>query len=461
MDIKDINKRISVSPQITAADVKAIADAGFRAIICNRPDGEGADQPTFEEIDTAAKAAGLETLYLPIVSGKVEDADAAKFGDALDALPGPVLAYCRTGTRSATLWSLSQAKSLPVSDILAATKSAGYDMGGVVRRIANGGKTPTDNTDASFDVVIVGGGAGGIAVASSLKARKPNLDIAVIDPADIHYYQPGWTMVGAGVFHPQETAKTMGSLIPKGVHWIKSAVAAFEPKDNAVILDGCRVVGYKRLIVAPGIKLDWNRIEGLVDTLGKNGVTSNYRYDLAPYTWKLVQELKEGKALFTQPPMPIKCAGAPQKAMYLSGDHWFKNGALKNIDIQFMNAGGVLFGVKDYVPALEKYVEKYDASLNFFHNLISIDGPAKKATFAVAKPDTEATTVTVDFDMIHVVPPQVAPDFIRVSPLADAAGWVDVDQATLRHKTYDNIWSLGDVMNAPNAKTAAAARVQA
>ncbi|WP_292311419.1 bifunctional protein tyrosine phosphatase family protein/NAD(P)/FAD-dependent oxidoreductase [Marivivens sp.] len=461
MDIKDINKRISVSPQITAADVKAIADAGFRAIICNRPDGEGADQPTFEEIDTAAKAAGLETLYLPIVSGKVEDADAAKFGDALDALPGPVLAYCRTGTRSATLWSLSQAKSLPVSDILAATKSAGYDMGGVVRRIANGGKTPTDNTDASFDVVIVGGGAGGIAVASSLKARKPNLDIAVIDPADIHYYQPGWTMVGAGVFHPQETAKTMGSLIPKGVHWIKSAVAAFEPKDNAVILDGCRVVGYKRLIVAPGIKLDWNRIEGLVDTLGKNGVTSNYRYDLAPYTWKLVQELKEGKALFTQPPMPIKCAGAPQKAMYLSGDHWFKNGALKNIDIQFMNAGGVLFGVKDYVPALEKYVEKYDASLNFFHNLVSIDGPAKKATFAVAKPDTEATTVTVDFDMIHVVPPQVAPDFIRVSPLADAAGWVDVDQATLRHKTYDNIWSLGDVMNAPNAKTAAAARVQA
>ena len=461
MDIKDINKRISVSEQITAADVQAIADAGFRAIICNRPDGEGADQPTFEEIDTAAKAAGLQTLYLPIVSGKVEDADAAKFGDALDALPGPVLAYCRTGTRSATLWSLSQAKSMPVSDILAATKAAGYDMGGVVRRIANGGKTPTDNTDASFDVVIVGGGAGGIAVASSLKARKPNLDIAVIDPADIHYYQPGWTMVGAGVFHPQETAKTMGSLIPKGVHWIKSAVAAFEPKDNAVILDGCRVVGYKRLIVAPGIKLDWNRIEGLVDTLGKNGVTSNYRYDLAPYTWKLVQELKEGKALFTQPPMPIKCAGAPQKAMYLSGDHWFKNGALKNIDIQFMNAGGVLFGVKDYVPALEKYVEKYDASLNFFHNLISIDGPAKKATFAVAKPETEATTVTVGFDMIHVVPPQVAPDFIRVSPLADAAGWVDVDQSTLRHKTYDNIWSLGDVMNAPNAKTAAAARVQA
>lgn len=461
MDIKEITKRLSVSPQITAADIPAVAAAGFRAIICNRPDGEGADQPTFEEIETAAKAAGLETRYLPIVSGKVGDNDAADFGAALDALPGPILAYCRTGTRSATLWSLSQAKSLPTADILAATKKAGYDMAGVVRRIVNGGKTPTTSTDASYDVVIVGGGAGGIAVASSLKARKPGLDIAIIDPADIHYYQPGWTLVGGGVFHPEETSKTMGSLIPKGVHWIKSAVAAFEPKDNAVILDGCRVVGYKRLIVAPGIKLDWNRIEGLVETLGKNGVTSNYRYDLAPYTWKLVQGLKEGKAIFTQPPMPIKCAGAPQKAMYLSSDHWYRNGALKNIDVQFMNAGGVLFGVKEYVPALMEYVKKYNADLNFFHNLVAIDGEAKKATFEVAKPETEKTRVTVDFDMIHVVPPQVAPDFIRVSPLADAAGWVDVDQTTLRHKTFDNIWSLGDVMNAPNAKTAAAARVQA
>ena len=190
-------------------------------------------------------------------------------------------------------------------------------------------------------------------------------------------------------------------------------------------------------------------------------MTSNYRYDLAPYTWQLVQELKEGRALFTQPPMPIKCAGAPQKAMYLSGDAWFRNGRLKDIDIQFMNAGGVLFGVKDYVPALEKYVEKYDATLNFFHNLVAVDGPAKTATFKIAKPDTDTETVTVDFDMMHVCPPQVAPDFIRVSPLADAAGWVDVDQATLRHKSFDNIWSLGDVMNAPNAKTAAAARKQA
>ena len=461
MDLKKITEKTAVSPQITPQDMAAIKEAGFRAIICNRPDGEGVDQPSFEEIEAAAKKVGLEAAYVPVTSGKVRDEDVESFGAALKDLPRPVLAYCRTGTRSATLWSLHESKKRPIHEILAATKAAGYDMNGVARRISNGGKTPTDTGDAKFDIVIVGGGAGGVSVAASLQSRKSSLSIAIIDPADIHYYQPGWTMVGGGVFEASQTAKTMGSLIPRGVKWIKSAVAAFEPQNNAVILDGCRVVKYDRLVVCPGLKLDWSAIEGLEDTLGRNGVTSNYRYDLAPYTWQLVQELKEGRAIFTQPPMPIKCAGAPQKAMYLSGDAWFRNGRLKDIDIQFMNAGGVLFGVKDYVPALEQYIAKYNATCNFFHNLVSVDGEAKKATFQVAKPDTDPEMVTVEFDMMHVCPPQVAPDFIRISPLADASGWVDVDQATLRHKSFDNVWSLGDVMNAPNAKTAAAARKQA
>ncbi|SPH24894.1 Beta-lactamase hydrolase-like protein [Defluviimonas aquaemixtae] len=461
MDLRKIADGLSVSPQVMPSDVPALKAEGFRAIICNRPDAEAADQPGHEEMSAAATAEGLEFIYLPVTPGIVTDETARAFGQALRDLPGPVLAYCRTGTRSATLWSLSEANRRPLPDILGAAKAAGYDMNGVARRIANGGRTPTDTGDAKFDVVIVGAGAGGISVAASLRSRKCDLDIAVIDPADIHYYQPGWTMVGGGIFEPRDTAKTMGSLIPKGVHWIKAAVAAFEPKDNAVVLDGCRVVKYDRLIVCPGLKLDWAAVEGLEETLGRNGVTSNYRYDLAPYTWQLVQGMTAGRAIFTQPPMPIKCAGAPQKALYLSGDAWHRRGVLKDIDIQFMNAGGVLFGVKDYVPALMGYVDKYGADLNFFHNLASVDGPAKKATFRIAKPEMEPTEVRVEFDMMHVCPPQTAPDFIRVSPLADAAGWVDVDQATLRHKTFDNVWSLGDVMNAPNAKTAAAARKQA
>jgi sulfide:quinone oxidoreductase len=461
MEFKKLSEQLSVSPQISVDDVATIKAKGFRAIVCNRPDAEAPDQPNYQAIEQAATEAGLEFRYQPVKPGMVGDEDAQAFDAHLTALPGPVLAFCRTGTRSATLWALSQASRKPMTEILSAAKAAGYDLNGVARRIANGGKTPTDSPDARFDVVIVGGGAGGVAVAASLKARQSDLNIALIDPADVHYYQPGWTMVGGGIFKAEQTAKTMASLIPRGVHWIKAAVAAFEPKNNAVILDGCRVVQYQRLVVCPGLKLDWASIEGLEETLGRNGVTSNYRYDLAPYTWELVQNTRQGTAVFTQPPMPIKCAGAPQKAMYLSADYWQRQGRLEQIDIQFMNAGGVLFGVKDYLPALEAYVKRYGANLNFFHNLVAVDGPTKTAVFEVKTPDQPVTRVEQRFDMLHVCPPQSAPDFIRVSPLADAAGWVDVDQATLRHKQFDNIWSLGDVMNAPNAKTAAAARKQA
>lgn len=461
MEIRQLTPELAVSPQIAASDVTALKAAGFRSIICNRPDGEGADQPLFNEIDKAAREAGLHTHYLPAESGKVTDQQGQEFAAVVATLPKPVLAYCRTGMRSTTMWALAQSSRQQFAEIIETAKKAGYDLKGVVRRIANGGRTPVEVAEAEHDIVIVGGGAAGIATASSLLARVPDLDIAIIDPADVHYYQPGWTLVGGGAFDVRDTVRTMGSLIPRGVHWLKAAVAAFEPERNAVILDGCRVVKYKQLVVCPGLKLDWHGIEGLADTLGQNGVTSNYLYHLAPYTWELVSSLRGGKALFTQPPMPIKCAGAPQKAMYLSADHWRRTGMLNKTEIRFFNSGAVLFGVADYVPALMEYVKNYGIHLNFNHTLTAIDGPARKATFLRTHADGTKETVTESFDMIHVVPPQKAPDFIRVSPLADAAGWVDIDQHTMRHKTYQNVYALGDAGNTPNAKTAAAARAQA
>lgn len=316
-------------------------------------------------------------------------------------------------------------------------------------------------TDVAFQIVIVGGGAAGIAVASSLLSRNNDLQIAIIDPADYHYYQPGFTMVGAGVFTPEEPRRTMKSVMPRKVTWIKRAVTRFEPDAAAVVLDDDTRVSYERLIVCPGLKLNWEGIEGLTETLGKNSVTSNYRADLAPYTWQLVQKLKSGKALFTQPPMPIKCAGAPQKVLYLSADHWMRQGLIERFDIRFYNAGAVLFGVKEYVPALQSYLEKYRASLLLSHNLIKVNGETRTAWFKKTDADGTVSEVETNFDMLHVCPPQTAPDFIRSSPLTDAAGWVDVDQYTMQHKRYPNIWGLGDVTNTPNAKTAAAVRKQA
>ncbi|MCL6417208.1 bifunctional protein tyrosine phosphatase family protein/NAD(P)/FAD-dependent oxidoreductase [Aestuariirhabdus sp. Z084] len=466
MDIKKVTADFSVAGQIFTGEIAAIAASGIKTIICNRPDGEGSDQPNMNEVAQMAEDLQLDFVYLPVLSGKVSEEDVSDFHQALEQARKPVLAYCRTGNRSMTLWSLAQGRSgMKASEILSAARSAGYDMSNAVKRMGNyqspASKAVDERSQQRYDIVIIGGGAAGIAVASSLLSRHKEVSVAIIDPAEVHYYQPGWTMVGGGIFDRQQTVKTMASLIPSGVTWIKAAVAAFEPDNSRVTLENCQPVYYQRLVVAPGIKLDWHGIEGLAENLGQHGVTSNYRFDMAPYTWELVKNLKSGRALFTQPPMPIKCAGAPQKAMYLSADHWYRTNCINNIEIEFYNAGGVLFGVKDYVPALMSYVEKYNAQLKFSHNLTRIDGENRTAWFDRTDTDGKVEQVSREFDMIHVCPPQCAPDFIKSSPLADSAGWVDVDQNTLRHKTFDNIWSLGDVMNAPNAKTAAAARMQA
>jgi sulfide:quinone oxidoreductase len=434
MDIKNLAADFSVAPQMSPADIAAAASQGFKSVICNRPDGEGDNQPDAALVEVAAREAGLEFAYVPVTSNGITAADAVLMAAKLDELPKPILAYCRSGARSGKLWEMAKTSSVAASVAPLSSKT--------------------------YDVVIVGGGSAGIATASSLLKRNRGLSIAVIEPSDDHFYQPGWTMVGAGVFSAEFTRRSEKSVMPKAVEWIKKAASGFVPDDNKVLLADGSIVAYRVLVACPGIKLDWDVIPGLVETLGKNGVTSNYRYDLASYTNRLVKDMKHGRALFTQPPMPIKCAGAPQKSMYLSCSIWESAGVLKDIDVQFHNSGAVLFGVAAYVPALMEYIERYNAHLNFESKLVAIDGPAKIATFEQKRGEI-VTRVDEKFDMIHVVPPQVAPDFVRSSPLAAASGFIEVNEATLQHVRYANVFALGDACSASNAKTMAAARKQA
>ncbi len=426
-----LNDAVSVSPQLVLADVPILVKGGFKSVICNRPDDEDGDHPRSTAIAEAAEKAGLQFTYIPVVPGAITGQDGDKMAVALASLPAPVLAYCRSGARSAKLIEMAQSKSQ---------------------------KTPSSSSQ--YNVVVVGGGSAGIATAASMLKRNTKISLAIIEPSGDHYYQPGWTMVGGGAFSPEYTHRKEKHLIPKRAEWIQSAVTVFDPDKNALLTADGQEVRYDVLIVCPGIDLNWKAIDGLPEALGKNGVTSNYRFDLAPYTYQLVKGMRSGRALFTQPPMPIKCAGAPQKSMYLSCSNWEKEGVLSDIDIQFHNAGAVLFGVKEYVPALMEYVERYNAHLNLQSNLVAVNGEAQMATFE-QKHGKETRRVEEHFDMIHVVPPQVAPCFIRSSPLAGEGGFVDVDPATLRHTKYANIFSLGDACSAPNAKTMAAVRKQA
>jgi sulfide:quinone oxidoreductase len=311
-----------------------------------------------------------------------------------------------------------------------------------------------------FDVVVIGGGAAGIGVTASLLRRRPSLKIAVVEPNDKHYYQPAWTLVGGGAFDVTKTVQPMPQVMPRGAQWIQAAAAGLDPESNIVRLADGRSISYTQLIVCPGLRLAWEQIEGLEETLGKNGVTSNYRFDLAPYTWSLVGNLKGGKAIFTQPPMPIKCAGAPQKAMYLSCDHWLRNKSLANIDVEFNSAAAVLFGVAAFVPPLMEYVKRYKTNLVFNSTLVKVDGERKIAYFDIKDSEGNVERVGKGFDILHVAPPQVPPGVLRHSPLADVAGWCEVNQKTLQHTRYPHIFSLGDACSSPNAKTAAAVRKQ-
>ena len=313
-----------------------------------------------------------------------------------------------------------------------------------------------------YQVIIVGGGTAGITVAARLRNLEDAPSVAIIEPSDKHYYQPIWTLVGAGVFPKEISVRNEADYIPDGVTWVKDAVVSFDPDKNTVVTREGKILGYDALVVCPGIKLDWSRIPGLAETIGKNGVCSNYGYERSEYTWEVLSKFKGGRALFTQPNTPVKCGGAPQKIMYLVADYLRLHNKLEKTDIQFMSPGTVVFGVPEFERTLKKIIARYGITFNTRHELVEVRGEQKEAVIRVRNEKDEVVEDKVyPFDMMHVVPPQSAPDFVRESPLANAEGWVDVSRDTLQHNRYPNVFGLGDASSTPNAKTGAAVRKQA
>jgi sulfide:quinone oxidoreductase len=309
-------------------------------------------------------------------------------------------------------------------------------------------------------ILIVGGGAAGVSVANNMRRQNASIDIAIIEPSEKHYYQPGFTVIGGGAYTMKETTRNEADLIHPTVTWLKDYAETFQPDANSVTLRSGETITYDYLVVCPGLQLDWDKVAGLKETIGKNNVCSKYSPDTVEYTWECIKNTESGTALFTQPPMPIKCAGAPQKIMYLAADRFRKKGILDKFNIEFCNAGPAIFGIPFFAKALNKVVTGYGIKTNFNHNLVAIDGPAKTATFETTDSEGNKQQVTKLFDMLHVTPPQSAPDFIKKSPLANPTGWVDVHERTLQHNKYPNIFGLGDATSTPNAKTAAAVRKQ-
>ena len=307
-------------------------------------------------------------------------------------------------------------------------------------------------------VLVVGGGAAGLTTAALLRRQPDAPQVTIVEPSEKHYYQPLWTLVGGGVLPREESVRDEAELIPDGAAWIRDRVESFQPEQSSVTLASGAVLTYDQLVVAPGIQLDWDKVEGLRDALGKGGVTSNYTYETVPYTWECLRSLRSGTAIFTFPATPIKCAGAPQKIMWLADHHLRKHGLRDQTKVVFASAGAAIFGVPRYAKTLSRLASERGIEQMYKNNLVAIRAQSREAVFRHVETGDETV---LRYDMIHVTPPQSAPDFVKRSPLADSAGWVAVDKHTLQHVRYPNVFSLGDAASTPNSKTAAAVRKQA
>ncbi|MCU0542613.1 MAG: NAD(P)/FAD-dependent oxidoreductase [Oscillatoriaceae cyanobacterium Prado104] len=325
--------------------------------------------------------------------------------------------------------------------------------------------TPAITKTLHHQIVFIGGGSAGLTTASILLKKNKSLDIAIIEPSHKQHYQPGWTMTGGGVFKIEDTVKDKKDFIPRQTTWIAEQAVKLDPENNTVLTRSGILVKYDYLIVCPGIQLDWHLIKGLKEALGKDGVTSNYAFNYAPYTWELIKNFPGGNALFTFPNTPVKCGGAPQKVMYMADDTFRKLGVRQRTNVMFLTPLTQLFTVAEYSALLDNVVRERQIDVKFQHNLKEIKSANKTAVFDIFD-DRGAVVgeVTHKYEMIHVTPPQSAPDFIKQSPLAvpgSACGWVDVDKYTLQHDRYPNVFSLGDASALPTSKTAAAVRKQA
>jgi Uncharacterized NAD(FAD)-dependent dehydrogenases len=323
-----------------------------------------------------------------------------------------------------------------------------------------------------FKVLILGAGSGGISIASRLKKEISASDIAIIEPSATHYYQPLWTLVGAGIVKKETTKKSMAKMIPSGVTWVQDRVGKVDPTTKSVQCASGKVLTYDYLCIATGLQLDWNKIKGVEGHLGKNGLCSIYQYEDAEKTAEMIQNFKGGKAYFVMPPVPIKCAGAPQKIMYLADEVFHTNGVREKSQVGFFMAGKAIFGVPAFAAPLMKVASDKNIALNFAHKLVEVRPEEKVAIFerttettVDGQVQTNIEHVSVIYDLLHVVPPMSAHDYVRESGLAftsgPQAGWLKVNQATLQHQDFPNIFGIGDVTGVPNSKTGAAIRKQA
>jgi len=351
-------------------------------------------------------------------------------------------------------------------------------------------------TEAKGKILIVGGGLAGMSTAARLTLKLTNPDITVVEPEKLSVsYQPGQTLVGAGIWDEDDLTYNRDDFVPDGVKLIEDKVIAFNPQKNYVTTATGKKLEYDYMILATGLQLDFERIKGIEDAgraysagdnsklikaLGDN-ICSVYTAEGATKTWEIMQKHianaksgKKTKFVFTHPNTPIKCGGAPKKIMFLANARLKEADARDNAELVFYTNGGAMFGIPEYHDAVLGQFKREGFKWNYRHNLIEVQKKNKIAVFdakwqekgpwdPVMKefeviPKHEKKEVAYDF--LHISPAQIAPREIRESDVGSAGGWVPVNKETLQHFQYSNIYAIGDIAQVPMGKTGGSVRKQ-
>ena len=373
-----------------------------------------------------------------------------------------------------------------------------FGVGGATALLATGATTQLSATsNAKGKILIIGGGLAGMSTAARLSNNLDKPDITIIEPNDLSTsYQPGQTLVGAGVWSKEDITYNNKDYIPDGTTLIKAKAVEFDPDNNSVKLSNGKMIKYDFLVISAGLKLDFGKIDGLeadetITTvgdyksagphLGKNGLTSIYYQQGSEDTWtemkKFIHNAKSGKkkvkGIFSHPNTPIKCGGAPKKIMYLADARLREADARDNAELTFYPNGGKMFGVPEYHDAIKKQFEERDMKWHYKHNLIAVDVNKKVATFenswttsvmdevlGIELDKKHTKKVMVPYDFLHITPPMKAAEEIGMSDIGSKSGWVPVDKETLQHFKYKNVFSLGDIAAVPMGKTGGSIRKQ-
>ena len=380
---------------------------------------------------------------------------------------------------------------------LAGFTSAGFLMGGA--STANASEEEIIKTDAKGRILIIGGGLAGMSTAKRLTTKLSNPDVTVIEPEELSVsYQPGQTLVAAGIWDLDDIKYKRDDFVPDGVKMIADKVIGFTPQENYVTTAGGQKVEYDYMIIAAGLQLDFERIKGLEDagraySTGDNtkllevlgdDICSIFTGEGSTRTWEIMQkkiaeakELKDGKKLkfvFTHPNTPIKCGGAPKKIMNLTNARLKEAGARENSELIFYTNGGAMFGIPEYHDAVLGQFIREDFKWNYRHNLIEVRKEEKIAVFDAKWQEKgpwdpimkeyevipKHEKVEVEYDFLHISPAQLAPREIRESDVGSAAGWVPVNKETLQHFQYKNVYAIGDIAQVPMGKTGGSVRKQ-